>query len=188
MNVEVNRAAKISIQDRGGLGRQELGQTVKNPYKQRVSCLHGGQSYGHTSCQQRFVCFNIHIGVIKNLCITCALLTLHTNAQAFCQRMNPGAGDDIKAKLELLVSRMKHIQEQRDVLLQENARLAESMEQLKKELAQERQLKKGLTEELTALQDPEIADKEEGKRMEIREKIRELAEEVDRCITLLNQG
>jgi hypothetical protein len=102
--------------------------------------------------------------------------------------MNPGAGDDIKAKLELLVSRMKHIQEQRDVLLQENARLAESMEQLKKELAQERQLKKGLTEELTALQDPEIADKEEGKRMEIREKIRELAEEVDRCITLLNQA
>src|SRR5262245_14693203 len=102
--------------------------------------------------------------------------------------MNLEPGDEIKAKIELLVSRMKHMQEQRDVLLQENERLAESLEQIKKELAQERQLKKGLTEELTALQDPESLNKEEGKRTEIREKIRELAEEVDKCITLLNQG
>jgi hypothetical protein len=102
--------------------------------------------------------------------------------------MNLVQGDDIKAKLELLVSRMKHMQEQRDVLLQENARMAESLEQLKKELASERNLKATMTETLSALQDPETVEKEEGKRTEIREKIRELAEEVEKCITLLNQG
>ena len=136
----------------------------------------------------RYQPINIHKAPIKNLCIPLALLTLHINAQAFSERMNLGTGDDIKSKLELLVSRMKHIQEQRDVLLQENARLAESLEQVKKELGQERHLKQELTQSLTALQDPESLDKEEGKREEIREKIRELAEEIDKCITLLNQA
>ena len=102
--------------------------------------------------------------------------------------MNLETGDDLRAKLELLIDRMKHMKEQRDVLLQENARLAESLEQLKKELEQERRLKKELNESLNALQDPESLDKEEGKREEIREKIRELAEEIDKCITLLNQA
>jgi hypothetical protein len=102
--------------------------------------------------------------------------------------MNLVAGDDIKAKLELLVSRMKHMQDQRDVLMQENARLAETLEQVKKELAHERQHKQELTQSLNALQDPEVVEEEEEKREEIRGKIRELAEEIDKCINLLNQA
>ena len=93
----------------------------------------------------------------------------------------------IKDKITALVHVLEHTREQRDVLLQENARLSESLELLKKEQSGLVESSKSLEEKLNQVQQKPVSDQQaEKKRNEVKGKIRELAAEIDKCIALLN--
>lgn len=93
----------------------------------------------------------------------------------------------IKDKITALVHVLEHTREQRDVLLQENARLSESLELLKKEQSGLVESSKSLEEKLNQVQQKPVSDQQaEKKRNEVKTKIRELAAEIDKCIALLN--
>lgn len=95
---------------------------------------------------------------------------------------------DIKDKIKALVDVLEHTRGQRDVLLQENARLTESLDQLKKDHAQLNSSVQDLETKLNQVQPLPVSDQQaENKRKEIKLKIRELATEIDKCIALLNQ-
>ena len=82
---------------------------------------------------------------------------------------------------------LEHTRQQRDVLLQENARLSEDLESLKKQQSNLVESTKSLEEKLNQVQQNPVSDQQaEKKRNEIKGKIRELASEIDKCIALLN--
>ncbi len=82
---------------------------------------------------------------------------------------------------------LEHTRQQRDVLLQENARLSEDLESLKKQQSSLVESTKSLEEKLNQVQQNPVSDQQaEKKRNEIKGKIRELASEIDKCIALLN--
>jgi tRNA U55 pseudouridine synthase TruB len=93
----------------------------------------------------------------------------------------------IKDKINALVHMLEHTRQQRDVLLQENARLSENLESLKKQQNNLVESSKSLEEKLNQVQQIPVSDQQaEKKRNEIKGKIRELATEIDKCIALLN--
>ncbi len=95
--------------------------------------------------------------------------------------------EQIKDKINALVHMLEHIREQRDVLLQENARLSENLESMKKQQNSLVEASKSLEEKLNQVQQMPVSDQQaEKKRTEIKGKIRELASEIDKCIALLN--
>lgn len=94
---------------------------------------------------------------------------------------------DIKNKIQALVDVLEHTRQQRDVLLQENARLSESLQAVKNQNEQLKEANKTLDEKLNQVQTLPVSEKQDQKRTEIKGKIRELAAEIDRCIALLNQ-
>lgn len=82
---------------------------------------------------------------------------------------------------------LEHTRQQRDVLLQENARLSGDLESLKKQQSNLVESAKSLEEKLNQVQQNPVSDQQaEKKRNEIKGKIRELASEIDKCIALLN--
>jgi len=95
---------------------------------------------------------------------------------------------DIKNKIQALVDVLEHTRQQRDVLLQENARLSESLQAVKNQNEQLKTANQNLEGKLNQVQTETFSDsKADQKRTEIKGKIRELAAEIDRCIALLNQ-
>jgi tRNA U55 pseudouridine synthase TruB len=93
----------------------------------------------------------------------------------------------IKDKINALIHMLEHTRQQRDVLLQENARLSENLESLKKQQSDLVESSKSLEEKLNQMQQMPVSDQQaEKKRNEIKGKIRELATEIDKCIALLN--
>ena len=96
--------------------------------------------------------------------------------------------DDIKNKIIQVVDLLNHTRNQRDVLLQENARLTEELNEAKKShehLEGHAGTLQGKLDELQA--QPVGSDEEDNKRVEVKSKIRELAAEIDKCIAMLNQ-
>ena len=94
---------------------------------------------------------------------------------------------DIKNKIQALVDVLEHTRQQRDVLLQENARLSESLQAVKNQNEQLKEANKTLDEKLNQVQTLPVSEKQDQKRTEIKSKILELTAEIDRCIALLNQ-
>jgi len=100
---------------------------------------------------------------------------------------------DIKNKIQALVDVLEHTRQQRDVLLQENARLSENLRDVKQQNEQLKDANQTLDDKLNQVQTLSFPgqhpddQKDEKKRMEIKGKIRELAAEIDKCIALLNQ-
>ena len=98
---------------------------------------------------------------------------------------------DIKNKVQALVDVLEHTRQQRDVLLQENARLSESLQSVKNQNEQLKEANEALDRKLNQVQtlpaSDQHSDRDEKKRTEIKGKIRELAAEIDKCIALLNQ-
>lgn len=94
---------------------------------------------------------------------------------------------ELKNKVQLVTDRVITLLEQRNTLLNENASLIEENENLKQTLTK-------LNQELTKIniQQQNIhhlpaSDIQEQKRKEIKNKITELAGEIDKCLALLNQ-
>lgn len=100
---------------------------------------------------------------------------------------------DIKNKIQALVDVLEHTRQQRDVLLQENARLTENLQALKQQNEQLEKAGKTMEDKLNQVQTLQVSAqqpdtlRDDKKRMEIKGKIRELAAEIDKCIALLNQ-
>jgi hypothetical protein len=94
---------------------------------------------------------------------------------------------DIKTKLESLLQRVDKIVEQRDILLLENARLSEALEHNRKDLTAKSAQIEELNLKMAQVQVSTPSESADKKRIEIKEKIRELAGEIDKCIALLNQ-
>lgn len=95
--------------------------------------------------------------------------------------------EDIKNKIIAVTDLLKHTREQRDVLLQENARLTESNQSLKSEKEQLLNAIQSLEGKLDKVQEMPVSEnKNNNERTEIKSKIRELAAEIDKCIALLN--
>ncbi|HLP11183.1 MAG TPA: hypothetical protein VK177_04565 [Flavobacteriales bacterium] len=93
----------------------------------------------------------------------------------------------IKDKINALVHVLEHTRQQRDVLLQENARLSEDLESMRKQHSTIVASSKSMEEKLNQVQQLPVSDQQaEKKRTEIKGKIRELAAEIDKCIALLN--
>ncbi|HYG52092.1 MAG TPA: hypothetical protein VD905_14370 [Flavobacteriales bacterium] len=96
--------------------------------------------------------------------------------------------EQIKDKINALVHVLEHTRQQRDVLLQENARLSENLESMRKQHVAMVTTSKSLEEKLNQVQQLPVSDQQaEKKRTEIKGKIRELAAEIDKCIALLNR-
>lgn len=95
---------------------------------------------------------------------------------------------DIKNKVKALVDVLEHTRQQRDVLLQENARLSENLQAVKNQNEQLKEANQALEGKLNQVQTLPSSDQSaDKKRTEIKGKIRELAAEIDKCIALLNQ-
>jgi septation ring formation regulator EzrA len=95
---------------------------------------------------------------------------------------------DIKNKIQALVDVLEHTRQQRDVLLQENARLSENLQAIKNQNEQLKEANQTLDGKLNQVQTLSFSDQQaDKKRTEIKGKIRELAAEIDKCIALLNQ-
>lgn len=96
--------------------------------------------------------------------------------------------EQITAKVRELVDVLERTRQQRDVLLQENARLTEAVDAVTKQKEQLLSANEALEGKLTKVQTLPVSDPAtDSKRMEIKGKIRELAAEIDKCLALLNQ-